>query len=113
MPRQYIDQDWDRDAVFGCRNLVSPEFAARQLNVTTHALQKAAGRARGALPMLIFGGCRQLMPKYCHAYIDMGPSRGPDLPHAWQGHSAPELLGEARQRHVAPNKLDGLDHAAS
>ena len=113
MPRHSIDEEWDRDALFACRNLVSLEFAAEQLKITTHAVEKAAGRAQGALLMWIFGGRGQLLRKYRDAYVDMGPSPGPDLPHAWQGHSAEELLGEARQRHAAPNGLDGLNHAAT
>jgi hypothetical protein len=113
MPRHYIDQEWDRDALFACRNLVSVEFAAERLKVTTHAIEKAAGRAHGALLMWIFGGRGQLMRKYRDAYVDMGPSPGPDLPEAWQGHSAEELLGEARQRHAAAKSLDGLSHAAN
>jgi hypothetical protein len=113
MPRYYIDEEWDRDALFACRNLVSLEFAAERLKVTTHAVEKAAGRAQGALLLWIFGGRGQLMRKYRDAYVDMGPSPGPDLPHAWQGHSAEGLLGEARQRHAAPNRLDGANHAAN
>jgi hypothetical protein len=113
MPRHSIDEEWDRDALFACRNLVSLEFAADHLKVTTHAVEKAAGRAQGALLMWIFGGRGQLMRKYREAYVDMGPSPGPDLPHAWQGHSAEELLGEARQRHAAPHGLDGRTHAVT
>ena len=113
MPRHSIDEEWDRDALFACRNLVSLEFAAEQLKITTHAVEKAAGRAQGALLLWVFGARGQLMRKYRDAYVDMGPSPGPDLPHAWQGHSAEELLGEARQRHAAPNGLDGLNHAAT
>jgi hypothetical protein len=41
----------------------------------------------------------------------MGPSPGPDVSCAWQGHSAEELLGEARQRLADPNKLEGLYRA--
>jgi hypothetical protein len=112
MPRHYIDEESDRDALFACRNLVSLEFAAERLKVTTHAVEKAAGRAQGALLVWIFGGRGQLMRKYRDAYLDMGPSPGPDLPHAWQGHSGEELLGEARQRHAAQSGLDGLNHGA-
>lgn len=112
MPRLYIDEEWDRDALFACRNLVSLEFAAEKLKSTTHAVEKAAGRAQGALLMWIFGGRGQVMRKYRDAYIDMGPSPGPDLPHAWQGRSAEELLGEARQIHASPGGRDGLKHAA-
>ena len=113
MPRHYIDEEWDRDALFASRNLVSLDFAAEHLKVTGHAVEKAAGRPHGPLLMWIFGGRGQLMRKYLDVYVDMGPSPGPDLPHAWQGHSAEELLGEARQRHAAsPEALDGLKHAA-
>lgn len=112
MPRHYIDEELDRDALFACRNLVSPEFAADHLKVTTHAIEQAAGRPHGALLMWIFGGRGQLTRKYRDLYVDMGPSPGPDLPHAWQGHSAEELLGEARQRHAA-NGLERLNHAAN
>ena len=111
MPRHYIDEEWDRDALFGSRNLVSLEFAAEQMRVSTRAVEKTAGRAQGPLLVWIFGGHGQPMRKYREAYIDMGPSPGPDLPHAWRGHSAEELLGEARQRHASPNGLDGLQHA--
>ena len=111
MPRHYIDEEWDRDALFACRNLVSLEFAAEQLKTSTHAIEKAAGRAQSPLLIWIFGGHGQLMRKYLDVYVDMGPSPGPDLPHAWKGHSAEELLGEARQRHASPNALDGLNDA--
>ncbi len=111
MPRHYIDEEWDRDALFACRNLVSLEFAAEQMKTTTHAVEKAAGRTHGSLLLWIFGGRGQLMRKYRDTYVDMGPSPGPDQPHAWQGHSAEELLGEARQRYASPNGLDGLKHA--
>jgi hypothetical protein len=113
MPRHYIDEEWDRDALFAYRNLVSLEFAAEQLKTTTHAVEKSASRAHGPLLIWVFGSRGQLMRKYLEAYVDMGPSPGPDLPHAWQGHSAEELLGEARQRHAEPNGLNGLKHAAS
>jgi hypothetical protein len=111
MPRHYIDEEWDRDALFASRNLVSLEFAAEHLKVTTRAVDKAASRAQGPLLMWMFGGHGQLMRKYRDAYIDMGPAPGPDLPHAWQGHPAEELLGEARQRHASPNTLHGLKRA--
>ena len=58
--------------------------------------------------MWIFGGRGQLMRKYRDAYVDIGPSPGPDLPHAWQGHSGAELLGEARQRQASAGALEGL-----
>jgi hypothetical protein len=110
MPRHYIDHEWDRDALFVSRNLVSLEFAAEQLKVTSHAVEKASGRTQGPLLMWIFGGPGQIMRKYRDVYIDMGPSSGPDLPHAWQDYSAEELLGDARQQHADPNGLKGLPH---
>jgi hypothetical protein len=110
MPRHYIDQEWDRDALFARRNLVSVEFAAELMKVSVHSLEKTAARAQGPLLMWIFGGRGQLMRKYRDVYVDLGPSPGPDLPHDWQGHSAEELLGEARQRHASPNRLDGPQH---
>ena len=113
MPRHYIDEEWDRDALFASRNLVSVEFAAERLKVSTHTVEKAAGRAQGALLMWIFGGRGQVMRKYRDVYVDMGPAPGPDLPHAWQGHAPEELLGEARKRHADPKGLDGLNHATS
>jgi hypothetical protein len=111
MPRHYIDEEWDRDALFASRNLVTLEFAAEQMKTTTHAVEKAASRAQGALLIWIFGGRGQVMRKYREIYVDMGPSGGLDQPHAWQGHSAEELLGEARQQHAIPNGLQrvGLD----
>jgi hypothetical protein len=108
MPRHYIDEEWDRDALFASRNLVGVEFAAEQMKVTTHAVEKTASRGQGPLLMWIFGTRGQVMRKYRDAYIDMGPSSGPDLPHAWQGHTPEELLGEARQRHEDPDRLKGL-----
>ena len=113
MPRHYIDEEWDRDAVFACRNLVSLEFAAEQLKTTPHAVEKTASRTQGPLLVWVFGGRGQLMRKYRDVYVDMGPSGGPDLPHAWQGHAAEELLGEARQRHAIPDVLDGLGSGAA
>jgi hypothetical protein len=111
MPRHYIDEEWDRDALFAGRNLVSLEFAANMMKISTHSLEKTAGRAHGPLLVWVFGGPGQVMRKYREAYIDMGPSPGPDDPHAWQGHSAEELLGEARQRHASPTGLDGSQRA--
>jgi hypothetical protein len=98
MPRHYIDEESDRDALFASRNLVSVEFAADQLKVAPHTLEKTASRSQGPLLEWVFGGRGQVMRKYRDIYIDMGPSPGPDLPHAWHGHSAEELLGESRQR---------------
>jgi hypothetical protein len=112
MPRHYIDEEWDRDALFAIRNLVSVEFAADYLKVSTHAVEKTAGRAQGSLLMWIFGGRGQVMRKYRDAYVDMGPSSGPDLPHAWQGHTPEGLLGEARQRHGEPDGLKGPRRAS-
>lgn len=34
MPKHYIDEEWDRDALFAVRNLVSLEFAAEHLKVS-------------------------------------------------------------------------------
>jgi hypothetical protein len=110
MPRHYIDEEWDRDALFVTRNLVTLEFAAEHLKVSEHVLEKAAGRAHGALFVWVFGTPAQVMRKYRDVYVDMGPASGPDLPHAWQGHSAEELLGEARQRYADPHCLKGLKH---
>ena len=45
MPRHYVDEESDRDALFACRNLVSLEFAAECLKVATHVVEKAAGGA--------------------------------------------------------------------
>ncbi len=112
MPRHYIDEEWDRDALFTTRNLVTMEFAADQLKVTPHSLEKATVREHSPLMLWVFGGGGQIMRKYRHVYIDMGPSPGPDLPHAWQGHTGEELLGEARKRHADPNALDGLDRGS-
>jgi hypothetical protein len=103
VPRHYIDQESDRDALFASRNLVSLEFAADVLKVSAHTLEKSASRSQGPLLMWIFGGGGNAMRKYRDEYIDMGPAPGPDLPHAWQGCAPEELLGEARQ-HVADPK---------
>jgi hypothetical protein len=108
MPRYCIDEEWDRDALFAGRNLVSVEFAADFLKVSTHMVEKAAGRAHGPLLGWIFGCREQVMRKYREVYVDMGPSPGPDLPHAWQGHAPEELLGEARRRHADPNALNAV-----
>lgn len=113
MPRHYINEEWDRDALFTHRNLVSLEYAADHLKVGLHGVEKAASRAQGPLLMWVFGSREQVMRRYRQVYIDMGPAPGPDLPHEWQGQSAEELLGEARRRHADPNGLDGLDHATT
>jgi hypothetical protein len=107
MPRHYIDEEWDRDALFGCRNLVSLEFAADQLRVGIHTLEKAAGRSQGPILLWVFGGRGQLLRKYRHSYVDMGPAPGPDLPHAWQASSPEDLLGQARGRHADPTVRTG------
>ncbi|MGI9149374.1 MAG: hypothetical protein ACR2IK_22970, partial [Chloroflexota bacterium] len=99
--------------LFTSRNLVSVEFAAQQLKITLHSLEKGAVREHGPLLLWVFGGGGQIMRKYRAAYVDMGPHGGPDEPHAWQGHSAEELLGEARKRHADPKGLDGLDYATN
>jgi len=112
MPRHYINEEWDRDALFASRNLVSPEFAAHTLNVTTHALDKAASRVQAALLVWIFGGRGQVMRKYRESGAAMGQSPGPDLPHAWHGHSAEELLGEPAEQHANSDGLKGLKRAA-
>jgi hypothetical protein len=113
MPRHYIDAEWDRDALFASRNLVSLEFAADILKVSTHVVDKTAGRTQGPLLVWIFGGRGQLMRKYRDVYVDMGPSSGPDLPHAWHGHSAQELLGEARLRFAGPNRVAGYSRSTN
>lgn len=113
MPRHYIDEEWDRDALFTSRNLVTVEFAAEQLKITPHALEKAAVREHGPLLLWVFGGGGQIMRKYRDVYVDMGPTPGPDLPHAWRSHSAEELLGEARKRHADPKGVEGLTRAPS
>ncbi len=100
MPKHYIDEEWDRDALFTSRNLVTQEFAAEHLKVSLHAIEKAAARAQGPLLMWIFGVRGQTMRKYREAYVDMGPRPGLDLAHAWQGSTPEGLLGEARQ-HLA------------
>ena len=101
MPRHYIDEEWDRDALFAGRNLVSLEFAAEKLKMSTHMVEKSAARTHGALLLWVFGGERQVMRKYRCVYVDMGPRPGPDLPHAWQGHTPEELLGETRQSYAS------------
>jgi hypothetical protein len=111
VPRHYIDEEADRDALFTNRNLVSVEYAADQLKVSPHTLEKTASRSQGPLLMWVFGSRGQLMRKYREVYIDMGPSPGPDLPHAWRGRSPEESLGEARRRHADPTELEGRTHA--
>ena len=105
MPKHYIDEEWDRDALFAYRNLVTPEFAAEHLKVSPHAVGKAAARQHSALLLWIFGGSGRTMRKYREVYVDMGPRPGPDLPHAWQGQQPELLLGQARQRHADPTSL--------
>jgi hypothetical protein len=100
MPRHYIDEEWDRDALFTTRNLVTPEYAAEHLKVTSRTVEKSAGREQGSLLVWVFGGRGSTMRKYHEVYIDMGPRPGPDTPHAWQGYSPEVLLGEARQQYA-------------
>ena len=107
MPRHYIDQESDRDALFAGRNLVSVEFAAEQLKVSSHMLEKSASRSQGPFLIWVFGGAGRVMRKYREMYVDMGPSSGPDDPHAWQKFAPQELLGEARQNHVDPTGRGG------
>jgi hypothetical protein len=109
MPRHYIDEDSDRDALFASRNLVSVEFAADQLKVSPHMLAKTASRSQGPWLLWVFGSPGQVMRKYRDLYVDMGPSPGPDLPHEWHSQSPEELLGEARRRHANPTDLDGVE----
>jgi len=104
VPRHYIDEEWDRDALFQTRNLVTVEFAAEQLKVTGHAIEKAAHREQGPLLLWVFGARGVTMRKYHEAYVDMGPRPGADLPHAWQGHLPEALLGEARLQYAGPPK---------
>lgn len=110
MPRHYIDDESDRDALFASRNLVSLEFAADELKVSPHMLEKSASRSQGPFLIWVFGSPGQLMRKYRELYVDMGPAPGPDLPHAWQKFSPQELLGEARQHIADPKGLAGLGH---
>ena len=98
MPKHYIDEEWDRDALFASRNLVTQEFAAENLKVSLHAIEKAAARTQGPLLVWIFGARGQTMRKYREVYVDMGPRPGGDLAHAWQGTTPEVLLGEARQQ---------------
>jgi hypothetical protein len=72
MPRQSIDEEWDRDALFASRNLVSLECAAEQLKVSTHMVAKAAARTHGALLVWVFGTGSQVMRKYRDLYVDIG-----------------------------------------
>jgi hypothetical protein len=100
MPKHYIDAEWDRDALFATRNLVTLEFAAEQLKVSPHHVEKTAARQQGPLLLWVFGGAGQTMRKYRELYVDMGPRSGPDSPHDWQAQSPELLLGEARQQHA-------------
>jgi hypothetical protein len=47
MPRHCTDEEWDRDGLFACRNLVGSDFAGVQMKVSSHGVQNAAGRAPG------------------------------------------------------------------
>jgi hypothetical protein len=98
MPRHHIDNEADRDALFACRNLVSLEFAAKHLEVSRQAMKKAADRAQGAPRMWIRGARRQLMRKYRDACVDMGPSPGPGLPHAWRAVAALQTCPAAQAK---------------
>jgi hypothetical protein len=98
MPKHYIDEEWDRDALFATRNLVSLDFAAEHLKVSSHVLEKSAARQHGPLLLWIFGGGGQTSRKYLDAYVDMGERPGPDLAHAWQSSTPEQILGEARQQ---------------
>ncbi len=100
MPRHYVDEEWDRDALFATRNLVTPEFAAEALRIMLHAVEKSAGRERGPLLAWVFGTRGQVMRKYREVYVDMGPRPGPDSAHQWQESTPEALLGESRQRYA-------------
>jgi hypothetical protein len=81
MPKHYIDEEWDRDALFADRNHVTLEFAAEQLKVTPHAVQTAAGRQHGSLLLWVFGSPGKTMRKYRELYVDMlrtAPRLSPD-----------------------------------
>jgi hypothetical protein len=104
VPRHYIDEEWDRDALFAVRNLVTVEFAADHLKVSGHAIEKAAHREQGALLLWVFGARGVTMRKYHEVYVDMGPRPGADLPHAWHGFLPEALLGEARLQYAGPGK---------
>src|SRR5437879_2362171 len=107
MPKHYIDEEWDRDALFTTRNLVTLEFAAEHLKVSPHAVEKAATREHGPFLVWVFGGRGQAMRKYRELYVDMGPRPGLDLAQAWQGSSPEYLLGEARQQFAQQDRLGG------
>jgi hypothetical protein len=77
MPRHYIDEEWNRDALFTSRNLVGLEFAAEHLKVTLHAVERPSVGPRVPLHIRIAGGYGQVTCKYRDAYVDMGPSTGP------------------------------------
>jgi hypothetical protein len=100
MPRHYIDEEWDRDALFSTRNLVTTDYAAEHLRVSPRAVEKAAGREQGALLIWVFGGRGQTMRKYHEEYVDMGPRPGPDLPHEWHGYLPAAMLGQSRQQYA-------------
>jgi hypothetical protein len=100
MPRHYIDEEWDRDALFTTRNLVTPDYAAEHLKVSTRTIDKTAGREQGPLLIWVFGSRGQTMRKYLKEYVDMGARGGPDLPHDWQGNTPEVLLGQARQQYA-------------
>jgi hypothetical protein len=110
MPKHYIDEEWDRDALFATRNLVSLDFAAEHLKVSPHAVEKAAARQHGPLLLWVYGGGGQTMRKYRQEYVDMGPRAGLDLAHAWQESTPEHLLGEARQQFAESEQA--RDHLA-
>jgi hypothetical protein len=105
VPRHYIDEEWDRDALFAARNLVTVDFAAEHLKVSGHSIEKAAHREQGPLLLWVFGARGATMRKYHEVYVDMGPRPGPDLPHAWHGFEPEVLLGEARLQLAGPARV--------
>ena len=107
MPKHYIDEEWDRDALFTTRNLVSLEFAAQHLKVSPHAVEKAAARQQGPLLLWIYGARGQTLRKYREVYVDMGPRPGLDLVHVWQESTPEQLLGDARLRFADPEPPRG------
>ena len=108
MPKHYIDEEWDRDALFSTRNLVTVEFAAEHLKVSLHAVGEGRRPRAGGAVVWVFGGRGQTMRKYREVYVDMGPASGPDAAHAWQASTPEALLGE-----VAPGVRRGGRSAAA
>ena len=113
MPRYYIDQDSDRDALFLNRNLVTVEFAADRFKVSPHMLEKAASRSQGPFLMWVFGSPGQVMRKYRELYVDMGPAPGPDRSDVWRNNLPEELVSQARERCSYPSAAGGLQDARS